>query len=239
MNSAGAQWLYCWASAAAYSDDDAVAALAATPPEPGQSNAPVDLRAKGHRAVLMNNRWENPHTDDLAVLQAWALERRAYLKTVLAAGPLPRVVQSSAIASSDAESDTADNVDIGGAHPDPLGAIQAELDSLWLTHPHVPDDVRTQMSIAAAEIGANIIEHTGGRQPVRMRMGSELAGDQVHVTFTDDGPPVDIDLASVTMPDATAERGRGLAMAQTVLDQLAYRCDDLGNQWTLVSKRFG
>jgi anti-sigma regulatory factor (Ser/Thr protein kinase) len=40
-------------------------------------------------------------------------------------------------------------------------------------------------------------------------------------------------------PDATAERGRGLAMAKTVLDQLAYRCDDQGNQWTLISQRFG
>jgi len=187
----------------------------------------------------MNNRWENPHTDDLAVLQAWALERRAYLMTALAAGPAAQGVQSTAISSSDAESDTAGNADIGGAHPDPLGAIQTELDSLWLAHPHVPDDVRTQMSIAAAEIGANIIEHTGSRQPVRMRMGSEMVGDQVHVTFTDDGPPVDIDLTAVTMPDATAERGRGLAMAQTVLDQLAYRYDDLGNQWTLISKRFG
>jgi serine/threonine-protein kinase RsbW len=186
----------------------------------------------------MNNRWENPHTDDLAVLQAWTLERRAYLKTALAAGPLP-TVQSAAIASSDAESGAAGNADIGGAHPDPLGAIQAELDSLWLTHPHVPEDVRTHVSIAAAEIGANIIEHTGGRQPVGMRMGSELVGDQVHVTFTDDGPPVNIDLASVTMPDATAERGRGLAMAKNVLDQLTYRYDDLGNQWTLISKRFG
>ena len=184
----------------------------------------------------MNNRWQNPRTDDLAVLQAWALERRAYLTAVLAAGPLHRRVT---IASYDGESDAVGNADMGGAHPDPLGAIQAELDSLWLTHPHVPEDVRTQMSIAAAEIGANIIEHTGGSRPVRMRMGSELVGDQVHVTFTDDGPPVDIDLASVTMPDATAERGRGLAMAQSLLDQLAYRCDDLGNQWTLISQRFG
>jgi len=210
-----------------------LAPLGGHAPDPGK---PVRRQTFAQRAILMNNRWENPHTDDLAVLQAWALERRAYLKTALAAGPLPRLV---AIASSDGDSDTAGDADIGGAHPDPLGAIQAGLDSLWLAHPHVPDDVRTHMSIAAAEIGANIIEHTGGRQPVGMRMGSELVGDQVHVTFTDDGPPVDIDLASVTMPDATAERGRGLAMAQTVLDQLSYRCDDLGNQWTLISKRFG
>lgn len=82
-------------------------------------------------------------------------------------------------------------------------------------------------SIAAGEIGATIIEHTGGRQPVVIRMGSELVGDQVHVTFTDNGPPADIDLSAGAMPDATAERGRGLALTPTALDQLAYRCDDL------------
>ena len=218
--------------------ENAVAPLAVTPPDLGQTNALLNLRAKGPKRNLMNNRWKNPHTDDLAVLQVWALERRAYLTTALAALPLPRVVQLSAIAFSDADNGTAGNAAIGGAHPDPLRAIQTELDSLWLRHPHVPDDVRAQMSIAAAEIGANIIEHTGGRQPVVMRMGSELVGDQVHVTFTDDGPPADIDLASVAMPDATVERGRGLAMAQTVLDQLAYRCDGPGNQWTLISQRF-
>jgi len=76
------------------------------------------------------------------------------------------------------------------------------------------------------------------RPTVRIRMRSELVGDQVHVTFTDNGPPADIDLTSVAMPDAMAERGRGLALAQTVLDQLAHRCDDLGNQWTLISQRF-
>ena len=128
-------------------------------------------------------------------------------------------------------------MEIGG-HPDPLGAIQGELDTLWSLHPHVPDDVRIRMAIAAAEVGANILEHAQGGRPGRIRMRSELVGDQVHVTFTDNGPPADIDLTSVAMPEATAERGRGLALAQTVLDQLAYRCDDLGNQWTLISQRF-
>lgn len=52
-------------------------------------------------------------------------------------------------------------------------------------------------------------------------MDSEVVGDQAHVTFTDDGPPADIDLASVAR------------------DQFSYRCDDQGNQWTLISKRFG
>lgn len=66
-------------------------------------------------------------------------------------------------------------------------------------------------------------------------MSSELVGEQVHVTFADGGPPVDVDPASVTMPDATAHRGRGLAMAPNRLGPFAHRCDDLGNQWTLIA----
>ena len=121
---------------------------------------------------------------------------------------------------------------------DPLGAIQAALDALWAMHPRVPDGVRMQMTIATAEVGANIVEHTGRGQPLRIRMDPALVDDQVHIDFTDDGPPVAIDLASVVMPDPMAERGRGLAMAQALLDQLAYRRDESGNHWMLVSKRF-
>jgi anti-sigma regulatory factor (Ser/Thr protein kinase) len=40
------------------------------------------------------------------------------------------------------------------------------------------------------------------------------------------------------MPDPMAERGRGLALAQAVLEELNYRRTHL-NHWTLVSKPFG
>ena len=128
-------------------------------------------------------------------------------------------------------------LEIGG-HRDPLAAIQAELDALWSVHPNVPEHVRMQIAIAAGEVGANIVEHTGHGQPLGIRMRSQLVGDQVHVAFTDNGPPACIDLASVAMPDVMAERGRGLALAHAVLGQFAYCCDDLGNHWTLISHRF-
>ena len=102
----------------------------------------------------------------------------------------------------------------------------------------MPDDVRIQLAIATGEVGANIIEHTGRGRPLWIRMGLQLLGDQVHGIFTDDGPPVAIDMAAVRMPDAMAERGRGLALARAVLEQLSYHCDDIGNHWTLVSHRF-
>ncbi len=131
----------------------------------------------------------------------------------------------------------ATQVEIDGFR-DPLAAVQAALDAFWSINPHVPEDVRLQMAIAAAEVGANIVEHTGRGKPLRILMDTFLVDDQVHVDFTDDGPPVAIDLASVTMPDLMAERGRGLAMAQALLGQLAYRCDETGNRWMLVGKRF-
>lgn len=60
---------------------------------------------------------------------------------------------------------------------------------------------------------------------------------EVRVQFTDDGVAARFDLNAVRMPDAMAERGRGLALARAVLDLLCYQryaC----NHWTLVSKQF-
>ncbi|MCW1958425.1 MAG: ATP-binding protein, partial [Mycobacterium sp.] len=129
-------------------------------------------------------------------------------------------------------------MEIGG-HSDPLAAIHSQLDALWSIHPHIPHEVRMQVEIATAEVGANIVEHTGSGHPLRIRMSAAVVDDQVRIVFTDNGPPADVDLAKVTLPDDMAERGRGLAMAQVLLDQLAYRCDETGNHWTLFSNRFG
>lgn len=128
-------------------------------------------------------------------------------------------------------------MEIGG-HSDPLAVVDSQLNALWSIHPDIPDDIRMQVQIATAEVGANIVEHTGSGHPMRIRMSAAVVGDQVQIDFTDNGPPADIDFAQVAMPDDMAERGRGLAIAQALLDQLAYRCDETGNHWTLVSKHF-
>lgn len=116
-----------------------------------------------------------------------------------------------------------------------LNDISGLLEQAWSSNTHVPGDVRVQMGIAVGEIGANIVEHAGG--PVRMRMEVCVRPNEVEVTFTDDGAPVTVDLNSVRMPNDLAEGGRGLALAQAVLEQLNY-CRDLVNRWTLVSKQF-
>ncbi|TFV55448.1 ATP-binding protein [Mycobacterium sp. PS03-16] len=120
--------------------------------------------------------------------------------------------------------------------PETLDEIQRTLDELWGAH-EIDDVVRMHMDLAAGEIGANIIEHSGSGEPVRLRLEVELLSDAVRATFLDNGHPSPIDLSRVSMPDELSDRGRGLAIAHRVLDELSYRRDREGNHWTLVRSR--
>lgn len=122
-----------------------------------------------------------------------------------------------------------------------LGECRRLLDTVWSAHPGVPAGVRTDVSIAAGEIAANILQHTGRREgALRITMEVRVLPGEVRVVFIDDGHRADVDLDSVRLPaDEMAERGRGLAVARKVLRHLSYRRTDAGNQWTLVSERFG
>ena len=123
--------------------------------------------------------------------------------------------------------------------PATLADIDAALERTWSAYPHVPQSIRMHMGIATAEIGANIIEHAVANRPICLMMDVAVMPDRMRVEFTDDGDqvPVPVDLSSVQMPEAMAERGRGLALAQAVLEELIYRRTHL-NHWTLVSKPF-
>lgn len=121
---------------------------------------------------------------------------------------------------------------------DALAEIEQLLANAWSAHPHIPELIRTQVAIAAGEIGANILEHAAAAgQLLRMAMEVTVLANEVWVEFTDDGGPLHVDLNAVSLPDDMAERGRGLPLAKAVLERLIYERDAL-NHWTLVSKRF-
>lgn len=120
--------------------------------------------------------------------------------------------------------------------PDTLDRIHRVLDEFFADHPEVPEVVRGQVSTAVAEVGANIIEHAGHGEPIRMRMELRMLDGHVEIQFSDEGLASTHALTSSHLPPETAERGRGLFMAQSVLSRLSYNRDDEGNHWTLVSK---
>ena len=118
-----------------------------------------------------------------------------------------------------------------------LEDIDAILGQVWADHSHVPHAVCIEVGIAAGEIGANIVEHAAHGRAVWMRMEVRVSPHEVWIEFADAGVPANVDLASVELPDAMAERGRGLALAQSALGKLSYHRTTV-NHWTLISKPF-
>jgi serine/threonine-protein kinase RsbW len=124
------------------------------------------------------------------------------------------------------------------AQPDTVERVH-QLWSELLTAEPVDDMDAMQFELALAEIAANIIEHAektdGGRVSIRLEL--ELRPDSIQARFSDDGKQARVDLKTVELPDEFSERGRGLAIALTVLDELSYRRADHRNHWTLVRNR--
>ena len=119
--------------------------------------------------------------------------------------------------------------------PGALSEIHRALDDMWACHREIPSSVRIAMTTGVAEIGGNIVEHAGRSGPVPLRMDIEVTPTTVTVVFTDKGDEVAVDLHALSLPDASARHGRGLALASAVLDQLTYHRHGTCNQWTLVS----
>lgn len=125
------------------------------------------------------------------------------------------------------------------AVPPALDEVDVTIEQSWTGYDFVPAAVRAQLRIAVAEIIANIIEHgSRGRHRVLLELRMSVAPDRVVIVVTDDGNELLADPAAVRMPTWPAERGRGLAMAQSALDELAYRRKAETNHWVLISKRF-
>ena len=122
--------------------------------------------------------------------------------------------------------------------PGALDKIHDALEAMWLAHERVPVEIRMRVAIAAAEIGANIIEHAGRGHSIQMRMEARVLPHAVEIVFIDHGPEAHVDLTDLSLPDDMAERSRGLALAQSVLRELSCHRWGNTNRWTLISEDF-
>jgi len=101
-----------------------------------------------------------------------------------------------------------------------------------------PLDERALMlfETALGEIGANVLTHgrPGGHHE-QVDYVLRFDGDRALASLADRGPAVH-DHHSREMPDPLSERGRGLAMARALLDELGYQREGDLNTWHLVKR---
>lgn len=127
--------------------------------------------------------------------------------------------------------------------PESVDQVQDALERLWDGSDVAAVD-RIRFETAVVEVAGNVVEHAysfdqqagnAGMRELAVRF--RLAADSVEAVISDNGLPMEIDLAAVTMPGEEAESGRGLALAVAAVDELRYERDGGRNRWTMVCRR--
>jgi serine/threonine-protein kinase RsbW len=118
-----------------------------------------------------------------------------------------------------------------------LDVLHASVERLRQATGRAADDRPLMLfETALGEIGSNVLTHgRPARTDPPVEYALRLSGQTVVASLTDSGPPVHEHLAD-PMPGADSERGRGLALARTLLDDLGYERDGDVNRWRLVKK---
>ncbi len=113
-----------------------------------------------------------------------------------------------------------------------LSRVHEALSRFWpRLMPQPTEEWKLLFELAVAEIAANIIEHS---RPEVMGLRLTLTMGRVSAEFTDRGR-LCVSRALPALPvDDEAERGRGLALARTAVDELHYERTGSLNCWRLV-----
>lgn len=127
------------------------------------------------------------------------------------------------------------------ARPEDLEVLQDLIATLWTAEPAVGDGDRMRFEMAVVEIFGNVVEHSarahGGPAVRRVAVLLTVDDREIQAVMVDDGRPAAVDLSAVTMPDADATSGRGLALAVAAVDDVAYERDGDVNRWTVTCRR--
>jgi serine/threonine-protein kinase RsbW len=116
-----------------------------------------------------------------------------------------------------------------------LESVHALLERSWAAHPDVTAADRLCVETAVVEVAANIVEHAGGSE---LGLEVDVRPDRVQAVFLDTGAAFEGDLDTAALPDDEyAERGRGLALARALVDEVTYARDGGTNRWCLVRLR--
>jgi serine/threonine-protein kinase RsbW len=118
------------------------------------------------------------------------------------------------------------------ASMDQLDQIHDALARFWSRLGSAPEEVwRMLFELAVAEVAANVIEHA---RPEVMSMRLGLDAGSVVAEFSYIGPGWTSSAAAY--PDPMAERGRGLFLTKTAIDDVQYERIGSTVRWRLIKK---
>ena len=124
----------------------------------------------------------------------------------------------------------------GLAVPESLELLHELLDRVRDEHPEIDAGDLMMFETAIVEIHGNVVKHGRPEGRVEYDFSLDVAPARLEGTLAthgDDAPDFS-GLAPSEPTDPLAESGRGIWLAETVLDELAYSRDGDGNVWHMV-----
>ncbi len=120
----------------------------------------------------------------------------------------------------------------GLAVPEGLDSLHELLARAAREHPSVPSGDVMMLETAVMEIAGNVIKHGKPSGAVAWTFTLDV-GPPLRATLADSGEQY-AETWTGEMPEEMAESGRGLALANAVLDELLYERRDTINVWTMI-----
>lgn len=81
----------------------------------------------------------------------------------------------------------------------------------------------TRAELATHEACMNVVDHAGLAEGSTIELLASLSDDRLTVVVRDDGQPFDLEHASVPEPQALQERGYGVKIIRSLVNDLTYR----------------
>ncbi|MCL1869300.1 MAG: ATP-binding protein [Promicromonosporaceae bacterium] len=124
----------------------------------------------------------------------------------------------------------------GFAVPEELDTVHALLAQAAADHPDVdPTDVML-FETAVIEIANNVVEYGKPEGEVRWRLELSIDDERIAAELYDTGQEFTPGMGAA-MPGEDAESGRGLPLAEAVLDKIELERVDDTNHWRMVRRR--
>jgi serine/threonine-protein kinase RsbW len=124
----------------------------------------------------------------------------------------------------------------GFAVPQELDKLHALLARIGEEHPDVSASDLMMFETAVTEVANNVIEHGVPSGRVHWTFALEVRPEELRAVLRDEGEAFTGEIRT-DMPDELSESGRGLPIADLVLDELAYQRDGSHNVWRMVRRR--
>ncbi|MBB2976182.1 serine/threonine-protein kinase RsbW [Microbacterium endophyticum] len=120
--------------------------------------------------------------------------------------------------------------------PDSVEDAHDFIQTVWEHHGDVVATDRMAMELVLSELVSNIIQNNP-RRAVLCHVSVTVGISELLLRTSDTGVPVSTKTGSGTMPDETAESGRGLVLIDMVARSMDYRRESGRNVWIAVVDR--